>query len=63
MFRTGKQCEQAGIYRSNDCGYEITLLSDEAFPECPLHEREVTWTFIKKLETPRARGKSRLAGS
>ena len=48
MFRTGKKCERAGVYRSNDCGYEITLLEGEQFPECPLHDRHVTWTFIKK---------------
>ena len=63
MFRSGRRCEQAGVYRSNDCGYEITLESEEDFPDCPLHERAVTWTFIKKLETQKARGTRNMAGS
>ncbi len=48
MYRSGKICKQAGVYRSNDCGYEVKLLEEEEFPECPLHEKPVTWTFIKK---------------
>jgi len=59
MFRTGKECEDAGVYRSNDCGYEITLLERDPFPECPLHDRSVTWTFIRKTEVPKARPKRR----
>ena len=57
MFRTGKECGAAGIYRSTDCGYEMTLLEKEAFPECPVHDRQVTWTFIKKVDPPKPRKK------
>ena len=59
MFRTGKKCERAGVYRSNDCGYEVTLLEKEPFPDCPIHDRPVTWTFIKKTDTPKPRSKKK----
>jgi hypothetical protein len=57
MFRTGKECENAGVYRSTDCGYEVTLIANEAFPECPVHDRDVTWTFVKKVDPPKPRKK------
>jgi hypothetical protein len=46
---TGQTNQQAGIYRSEDCGYEIKLLQGELFPECPIHRRPVTWSFIRTL--------------
>jgi hypothetical protein len=46
---TGQTNQQAGIYRSEDCGYEIKLLAGELFPECPIHRRPVTWSFIRTL--------------
>ena len=55
MHRTGKTCEQQGFYRSNDCGYEVELLREEVFPECPVHDRPVTWTFIKQTDPPQTR--------
>jgi hypothetical protein len=52
MFRTGKECEEPGVYRSTDCGYEVTLIGQERFPDCPLHDRPVTWTFVRKVAAP-----------
>ena len=59
MCRTGKACTRPGIYRSNDCGYEIVLTEGEQFPECPIHQRLVTWTFIKKAQIVKDNRKSR----
>ncbi len=47
MFRTGTECARPGVYRSNDCGYELSLVEGEEFPDCPIHDRPVTWMFIK----------------
>ena len=47
---SGRSCVRPGVYRSNDCGYEITLRDGEQFPECTEHKKAVTWTFIKALE-------------
>ena len=55
MHRTGKPCKQQGFYRSNDCGYEVELLEGQAFPDCPVHDRPATWTFIKPTVSVRKR--------
>lgn len=59
MFRTGKECEEPGVYRSTDCGYEVTLIEEERFPDCPLHDRPVTWTFIRKIAAPAQKTRKR----
>jgi hypothetical protein len=59
MFRTGKECDDPGVYRSTDCGYEVTLIEKEKFPDCPLHDRPVTWTFVRKPPAPPSRRKAR----
>ena len=46
----GRTCGRTGVYRSNDCGYEIKLLAGDVFPECMAHDKPVTWAFIRKLE-------------
>jgi hypothetical protein len=46
---TGQTNTQTGLYRSEDCGYEIKLAEGEVFPECPIHRRPVTWSFVRPL--------------
>ena len=57
---SGRSCTRPGVYRSNDCGYEITLRAGELFPECKAHEKRVTWTFIKAL-SPEAADEERVS--
>jgi hypothetical protein len=50
MAWTGQVNTQSGVYRSDDCGYEIKLGEGEPFPPCPLHRRPVTWAFVRPLK-------------
>jgi len=45
--KTGKDCEQNGIYASNCCLIEITLQKRSMFPRCPKCMKLTRWELTR----------------
>jgi len=56
MPKTGTTIPVAGIYRSDCCGIEWTMLANHTFPPCGGSKpnckgSETTWTLVRKTPT------------
>jgi hypothetical protein len=45
-FSSGEECQQLGAYETVCCRFEIVVMDEALFPDCPVHKQSTGWRLV-----------------